>query len=474
MEAEVGSGTALILGLLAAYFFGSIPFGVLIAKLWGISDVRKKGSGNIGATNVVRSAGWLAGALTFLFDGLKGFLPSYLFSEWFTGKLDPVVYGVAGVLGHCFSMFLSFAGGKGVSTALGMALGLHQHGLWIGGICILVYAIGLVLTGVSALGSLFSMLTYLSLVLLWSTSGVVKVSVLFVVILVIIRHRANWEKLLNPILIICILLGASAQHSLAGEITDFRGTKKTFKDVPVRVVALLPSIAETIAEMGFVDHLVGIPEHTDIDNQKITKVGPYTHVSVEEVIRLKPDLVFSSIDGNDASQILGMEKMGINVVVLNTQSVTDILRSIDILGSIFEVPNHPKILALKKALAVKRNGKKERVFLQVGWDPIVTVSKKTFIDEILSKLGAENIFSNGVMKYPRPSAETVVKYNPDIILICQLTSTGKEEQVAQKFWERFGNLNAVKNKKIYIIPRNWLTKPSFILTKGIDRLRALL
>jgi glycerol-3-phosphate acyltransferase PlsY len=115
----------LALLLLAAYILGSIPFGVILARLFGSADVRKSGSGNIGATNVARVAGPLAGILTLVFDTVKGTA-----AVWLAARFSPesaawmMLAGLAALAGHCFPAWLIFKGGKGVATALGIFLAL--------------------------------------------------------------------------------------------------------------------------------------------------------------------------------------------------------------------------------------------------------------------------------------------------------------------------------------------------------------
>ena len=106
-----------------AYLLGSVPVGVLLARMKG-ADPRKVGSGNIGATNVMRAAGKVTGALTLVGDILKGLLPVVL--AFVVGEPAIVVaaVGLAAFLGHLFPLFLKFKGGKGVATALGVYLGL--------------------------------------------------------------------------------------------------------------------------------------------------------------------------------------------------------------------------------------------------------------------------------------------------------------------------------------------------------------
>lgn len=111
--------------LAAAYLLGSIPFGLLLGKLFGAADVRKAGSGNIGATNVARVAGPLAGILTLLLDAAKGAFAVVLaarLSEQSSTLM--MIAGLCALAGHCFPIWLGFRGGKGVATAAGVFLAL--------------------------------------------------------------------------------------------------------------------------------------------------------------------------------------------------------------------------------------------------------------------------------------------------------------------------------------------------------------
>jgi acyl phosphate:glycerol-3-phosphate acyltransferase len=110
---------------LAAYLLGSIPFGLLLAKIFGGGDVRKAGSGNIGATNVTRVAGPLAGILTLVFDTAKGMAAVWLAARvTHDSAIWMVISAFAVLLGHCYPVWLKFKGGKGVATALGVFLAL--------------------------------------------------------------------------------------------------------------------------------------------------------------------------------------------------------------------------------------------------------------------------------------------------------------------------------------------------------------
>jgi glycerol-3-phosphate acyltransferase PlsY len=109
---------------LIGYLIGSVPFGLLLTKAAGLGDVRNIGSGNIGATNVLRTGNKKIAALTLLLDGLKGAVPVLLLN-YFGGPQAGMIAGLAAMTGHIFPVWLGFKGGKGVATSLGVLFGLY-------------------------------------------------------------------------------------------------------------------------------------------------------------------------------------------------------------------------------------------------------------------------------------------------------------------------------------------------------------
>ena len=150
---EFTSQTEVLLAAFAfGYLAGSIPFGILISKILGLGDLRKVGSGNIGATNVLRTGNKLAAFLTLLFDFSKG-ICAVLIARHFFSEDAGQVSAFSALVGHCFPIWLRFSGGKGVATFLGATIALS---LIIGIICCFVWLFIAVLRRMSSLASLTS------------------------------------------------------------------------------------------------------------------------------------------------------------------------------------------------------------------------------------------------------------------------------------------------------------------------------
>ena len=197
-----------IILLILSYFIGSIPFGLLIGKIKG-HDLRKSGSGNIGSTNAVRVLGKKLGYVSALCDILKGtiiILVVYLL-EALTSWHNPFViegdslyalYGVAAVIGHCFSIYLKFKGGKAVATSLGVLITVFP---WTAVAALIGFAIVLYLTGYVSLSSTTATLS--AWITGWIVYGVIFglyysccVLSLFAII-ILIKHIPNYKRLLN-------------------------------------------------------------------------------------------------------------------------------------------------------------------------------------------------------------------------------------------------------------------------------------
>jgi glycerol-3-phosphate acyltransferase PlsY len=175
------------------FLLGGIPFGPLIARLKKV-DLSKVGSGNIGATNVYRALGMRYALLVFLLDGLKGAIPSLLGLVLFGPGYLAGISGLVAVLGHIFSPFLKFRGGKGVATGFGAMMVLAPLPSLIS---LSLWAAVLAITKIVSLSSLTAAIALPALVLLFSKTGWVFYTSLMMVALVFLSHYENILRLMR-------------------------------------------------------------------------------------------------------------------------------------------------------------------------------------------------------------------------------------------------------------------------------------
>lgn len=182
---------ATLLCLAFGYLLGSIPFGLILTRMAGLGDVRKIGSGNIGATNVLRTGNKKLAAATLLLDAFKGTAAAAIASYW--GIEAGIAAGFAAFLGHLFPVWLGFKGGKGVATYIGVLLGLAP-------IMVLAFAtVWLAMAKITRYSSLSALVATASIPVALYATGYGKIALLFAAMTVIswIKHRTNIERLLS-------------------------------------------------------------------------------------------------------------------------------------------------------------------------------------------------------------------------------------------------------------------------------------
>ena len=185
------------LAVLAAYLIGSLSFAVIVSRTMGLSDPRTYGSGNPGATNVLRSGNKAAAVLTLVLDALKGFVPVALATHFGPahglGEGAIALVGLAAFLGHLWPVFFGFKGGKGVATAAGVLLGFD---LLLGGATLLTWVIVAAFFRYSSLASIVAAAFAPFWQLLTDGPGPVALVIAVMSVLLVMRHRGNIVKLL--------------------------------------------------------------------------------------------------------------------------------------------------------------------------------------------------------------------------------------------------------------------------------------
>ncbi len=189
-------GTTLMIAIFA-YAIGSIPFGLIFTQLGGAGDIRDIGSGNIGATNVLRTGSKKLAVLTLLFDAGKGAAAVYLASYWAGSTLASAASAIAAimvVIGHCFPVWLKFKGGKGVATSLAV---MAMIDLRLGGVFIAVWLLTAALSRYSSLSALLAVLSCAMASVILIDAPAIHIAVITLGGIIFSRHHANIRRLLN-------------------------------------------------------------------------------------------------------------------------------------------------------------------------------------------------------------------------------------------------------------------------------------
>ena len=182
--------TLLILTAVLAYLLGSVPFGIVITRAMGLGDLRQIGSGNIGATNVLRTGNKRAAMATLVLDAAKGGI-AVLIARWLLAEDAAQVAGLAAFLGHLFPVWLRFRGGKGVATFLGILLALS----WQVGLAVCAtWAVSAAVTRTSSIAALIAAAST-AMWMLYFDSGRFLILALILTLLIYVRHSENLKRI---------------------------------------------------------------------------------------------------------------------------------------------------------------------------------------------------------------------------------------------------------------------------------------
>ena len=188
--------TAIVVG----YFLGSIPFALVIGKIFYKKDIRQFGSGNLGGSNAGRVLGKKAGLSVMTLDILKVTLAIFIASFFQSKEVTMVVAGVSAAMGHCFPIFAKFKGGKAVATMYGFLFGMALIGgysFWIFFLPLLTFMVVLYLTKIVALSSVLSAVANTIYIYFVIDSKILFLGSLIFTVVMIIRHKANFERMLK-------------------------------------------------------------------------------------------------------------------------------------------------------------------------------------------------------------------------------------------------------------------------------------
>ncbi len=188
---ELTFNLQILISCFLGYFIGSIPFGLIITKIILSKDLRNFGSGNIGATNVLRTGNKFAAFLTLLFDILKGIVPIIFLNQFISENIS-VLSGLFAILGHCFPVWLKFRGGKGIATTIGVIFLLN----WMSG-CFLILLLLIIafFTKISSLAAILSIIFNIFFIIYINSQH--DYIIFLISIICLIRHHENIFRIIN-------------------------------------------------------------------------------------------------------------------------------------------------------------------------------------------------------------------------------------------------------------------------------------
>ncbi|HPW08737.1 MAG TPA: ABC transporter substrate-binding protein [Burkholderiaceae bacterium] len=245
--------------------------------------------------------------------------------------------------------------------------------------------------------------------------------------------------------LLLLLVSAAAQ---ALQLTDDRGIVVTFAQSPQRIVSVLPSLTETVCELGQCPRLVGADRYSNYPDRVRTlpKVGGGLDPNIEAIIALKPDVVLLATSSPAAARL---ESLGIKVVALEPKSYADARRVLEIVGKLLDVADAQRVWRAMDAgvsaaaQSIPERARNARVYFEVNSAPYAA-GESSFIGETLTRLGARNIVPAALGPFPKINPEFVVRANPDVIMVGDATFAGMAQRPG------WAGMPAIKAKRICV------------------------
>jgi len=235
-------------------------------------------------------------------------------------------------------------------------------------------------------------------------------------------------------------------HAL--EITDDRGVVLRLPRSPQRIVSLLPSLAETVCELGECRRLVGVDRYSNYPESltRLPQVGGGLDPNIEAIVALKPDVVLVAASSRASDRL---RALGIPVLALEPKTHADVQRVIGKIGQLLEVPDAQRVwrtidaAVSAAAQSLSPKAKNVRVYFEVSQAPHAA-GESSFIGETLTRLGARNIVPASLGPFPKLNPEYIVRANPDVIMVGDRNYTGMEGRPG------WSSMKAIKNKRICV------------------------
>lgn len=262
-----------------------------------------------------------------------------------------------------------------------------------------------------------------------------------------LKSSFAFARALSVLLSSCVLLGSTAWAAPI-QLTDDRGVSVSLPQSPQRIVSVLPSLTETVCELGQCHRLVGVDRYSNFPApvRALPQVGGGVDPNIEAIVALKPDLVLMATSSRGLQRL---EALGLKVLALEPRTTVDARRVMGVLGQVLEVPEADRIWrAIEAGVSAAAQSlppqtRSLRVYYEVS-NGGYAAGPQSFLGELMSRLGVQNIIGPELGPFPRINPEYVVRANPDLILIGKRNVAGLEQRPG---WQ---GIRAVREQRVCV------------------------
>jgi iron complex transport system substrate-binding protein len=260
------------------------------------------------------------------------------------------------------------------------------------------------------------------------------------------------------------------------KITDDLIREVEFDKIPSRIISLAPSITETLFALDNGKSLIAVTDYCDYPQEvkMKTSIGGMITPNFEKIAELNPDLIVISVEGNNQADFNKLQNLGYKMFVTKPKDIQGVLKSISDIGKIIGAASAADALTLSmrkrldKVIDTNRGSKKNNILTIISLQPLICAGNYTFINEIVKIVGGINIAAKAPIPYPILNREEVLKQNPDIIIA--MDDAVKDVNEMLLFFPEWKNLKAFKNKKVFIVDGDILSRPGPRIIDGLELL----
>ena len=238
-----------------------------------------------------------------------------------------------------------------------------------------------------------------------------------------------------------------------------------------RYITLSPHLTEILYDLNVGDEIVATVEHSDYPERAklLPIIGNYQSLNIEAIVALKPDIIFAWPDGNPELQLERLSQLGIRIFRSAPGNLDDLISEIKIIGDMVDQPARAAIITeqmqnkIDDLRASYQQQKAVRIFYQIWHQPLRALGSDPWLNDLVSRCGAENIFAHLPQAYPQVSIEAVVEKQPDVIILPETNQQAAE----QELWQNWPVLDAVKKNQIITINADWLHRYTSRSIRGL-------
>lgn len=292
------------------------------------------------------------------------------------------------------------------------------------------------------------------------------------------KDAAGTLRMSGRVLPACFLwLCLAVSPARAATLTDMLGRPVTVPDGPMRVVSLAPSLTEIVFALGRGDWLAAVTDFCDYppEARSKPKIGGPTTPDLERIVRIRPDLVLGTTEGNPRDRVAQLQRFHIPVFAVKPEGYPGILASIEVLGRLLRAEEKAAALVQDiqaRVTAVRRavSGRpRPRVLYLVWTDPLIAAGPATFIHDLIEMAGGENVVRERSVPYPRLGWEEVVALAPEVILVAS-HATGSNRAPIGEGWSTWQSVPAVRSGRILPVPGDVIHRPGPRVVEGVEHL----